>query len=162
MLKRNRFLMVFIGVAAISLLYFPRTIAQTNPSLEFFQGRGIAQGEVFARGRNAHVTWTLDGDNFNLDMTDPPSTTTQTQSRPSARLQYRGVVSRRGNDNRNFGSFTLTTRLQSFDSSETLRGISNTTGSCQLEGFAGRIVYSNCKTTIRNRSSVRFLGLEQF
>jgi hypothetical protein len=58
-------------------------------------------------------------------------------------------------------SFTLTTRVRSFDSSETLRIVTNTTGTCRIEVFDARINYINCNTVVDN-SSTRFLGLEQF
>jgi hypothetical protein len=162
MFKRSRLLVGFIGfVAVMGLFCFPRATAQTNVSMGFFQGRGIAQGAVFSRGQNAHVTLTLDGNNFSLEMTEPPRTDTQTQSRSPTRIQYRGAISRRDNENNDVSSFTLNTRVRSFDSSETLRVITNTTGTCRIEVFAARVVHSNCKTAARN-SSIRFLGLEQF
>lgn len=163
MLMQTRSRMGLIGVAAVVGLFgFSSAIAQRNPSNQFFQGRGIAQGAAFARGRNAHVTLTLEGNNFSLELTDPPATnTTNTQNQPPTRIQYRGVVSRRDNDSNNPSNFTLNTRVRSFDSTESLRVITNTAGTCRLEVFGARVVYSHCKTAA-NDSSVRFLGLEQF
>lgn len=148
-------------VAVVWLLGFAPAIAQRNPPNQFFEGRGIAQGAAFSRGRNAHVTLTMDGDNFSLELTEPPATNTTTQNRRPLRIQYRGVISRRDNDSSNSSSFTLNTRVRSFDSSENLRVLTNTAGTCRLEVFGARVVYSNCKTA-SNDSSIRFIGLEQF
>ncbi|WP_277882054.1 hypothetical protein [Phormidium tenue] len=35
-----------------------------------FQGRGVAQGAAFNRGRNANVALTFDGKNFGLELTE--------------------------------------------------------------------------------------------
>ena len=105
------------------------------------------------------MSLTLSGDNFGLEMTQPRGTHTQNQA--PARIQYRGAVARRTNDSSGPNSFTLTTRVRSFDSSETLRIITNTTGTCRIEVFDARVIYSNC-TTVTENSSARFLGLEQF
>lgn len=75
-------------------------------------------------------------------MTAPQGTHTQTQ--PTPRIQYRGVISRRNNNNSN--SFTLLNQVRSFDSSENLRVLTNTAGTCRIEVFDARVVYSNCKT----------------
>lgn len=160
MLKQKRLLIaLIIGIAAISLLWFPQAVAQTNTTSGSFLGRGIAQGAVFSQGRNADVTLTLDRDNFGLEMTQPLGSHTVNQT--PARIQYRGVVARRTNDTSGANSFTLTTRVRSFDSSETLRIITNTTGTCRIEVFDARVNYINCNTVVDN-SSTRFLGLEQF
>jgi hypothetical protein len=39
--------------------------------------------------------------------------------------------------------------------------LTNTAGTCRIEVFGARVVYSNCKIAT-NDSSTRFLGLEQF
>jgi hypothetical protein len=160
MLKQKQLLIGFIGcIAAVGLLWFPQAMAQTNINTGAFQGRGVAQGAVFSQGRNAEVTLTLDRDNFGLEMTQPRGTHTENQS--PARIQYRGAVSRRTNATSGPNSFTLTTRVRSFDSSENLRIITNTTGTCRIEVFDARVIYINCNTVADN-SSTRFLGLEQF
>jgi hypothetical protein len=159
MLNRNRLLAGLIGsVAIIGGLWLPQATAQNRPS-GTFQGRGVAQGAVFSRGRNADVSLTLNGNNFGLEMTQFGGAHTQNQA--PARIQYRGAVARRTNNSSGPNSFTLTTRVRSFDSSETLRIITNTTGTCRIEVFDARVIYSNC-TTIAENSSARFLGLEQF
>ena len=160
MWKKHHLLMGIVsGVAAVGLLKFPAAIAQTNANQEFFQGRGVAQGSVFARGRNANLSLTLDGENFSLEMTEPQ--TNSNRNRPPRRVQYRGVIVRRNEESSGRNSFVLFTRVRSFDSSETLRIISNTTGTCRLEVFDARIIDSNC-STVTDNSSTRFLGLEQF
>ncbi|BAU10932.1 hypothetical protein LEP3755_14240 [Leptolyngbya sp. NIES-3755] len=145
------------AAASLALLLLPAT-AQVTPEATRstpgrFQGRGVAQGSAFTRGRNASVGLTLDRDNFSLDMTEP--------SNRGARLQYRGVISRRNNDANNPNSFTIDTRVRSFNSSADLRVLNNTTGTCRIEIFDARIISSSC-TTVANDSSSRFMGLEQF
>jgi hypothetical protein len=160
MLKPKQLLIGFVGcIAAIGVLWFPQAMAQTSPTTGSFQGRGVAQGAVFSQGRNAEVTLTLDRDNFGLEMTQPQGTHLQNQA--PARIQYRGAVSRRTNNTNGPSSFTLTTRVRSFDSSENLRIITNTTGTCRIEVFDARVNYINC-TTVADNSATRFLGLEQF
>ncbi len=160
MLKQQRFLLGLIScIAAIGWFWFSAAEAQPNATTGSFQGRGIAQGAVFSQGRNANVALTLDGNNFGLEMTQFQGTHLQNQS--PARIQYRGQVARRTNDASGPNSFTLTTRVRSFDSSENLRIITNTTGTCRLEVFDARVIYINCNTVADN-SSTRFLGLEQF
>jgi hypothetical protein len=159
MLKPKQLLIGFIGcIAAVGLLWLPQAMAQTNATTGSFQGRGVAQGAVFSQGRNAEVTLTLDRDNFGLEMTQLGGTHTENQS---LRIQYRGIVSRRTNGTSGSNSFTLTTRVRSFDSSENLRIITNTTGTCRIEVFDARVNYINC-TTVADNSATRFLGLEQF
>jgi len=160
---RNLLSIQFIGLISVAVVvmgfWFPQAIAQTNTTTGFFQGRGIAQGAAFSRGRNANLTLTLDGENFGLEMTEPQRS--NPLNRPLVRVQYRGVVVRREQDSSNPNGFNLRTRVRSFDSSENLRVITNTTGTCRIEVFDARVVYSNC-TTAASSSSIRFMGLEQF
>lgn len=123
------------------------------------QGRGVAQGASFNRGRNANVTLTLDGENFGLEMTEilPSNVRGQTPGR----VQYRGAITRRTDDPANANSFSLFTRVRSFDSSANLRIITNTTGTCRIEVFNSRVLSSDC-STIADNSATDFLGLEQF
>lgn len=159
MLKKKRFLMgLAVGVATVGALSVPATLAQTN-NREFFQGRGIAQGSAFSQGRNANLALTLSGEDFRLEMTEPQGA--NNRGREPARVQYRGVIVRRNDEVGRRNSFILVTRVRSFDSSEALRVITNTTGTCRLEVFDARVVYSNCNA-IADDSSTRFLGLEQF
>jgi hypothetical protein len=116
-----------------------------------FQGRGVAQGSVFTRGRTANVVLTIEGDNFGLELAEPAAT--------GGRTQYRGVILRRSDESS--GGFTVRTRVRSFNSSANLRVLSNTTGTCQIEVFDSRVVSSSCNT-VASDSSIRFLGLEQF
>ncbi|RZM79428.1 hypothetical protein [Leptolyngbya iicbica] len=160
MWKQSHLLMGIVGGAAVvGLLQAPVAIAQTNANQEFFQGRGVAQGSVFARGRNANVLLTLDGENFRLEMTEPQASSNR--NRAPSRVEYRGVITRRNAEPGGQNNFVLLTRVRSFDSSETLRVISNTAGTCRLEVFDARIVDSNC-STVTDNSSTRFLGVEQF
>jgi hypothetical protein len=160
MLKRNRLLIGLVGSAVTvgTFCLLPAT-AQNRNNRDFFQGRGIAQGAAFSRGRNADLSLTLSGENFFLEMTEPQ--TTSNRNRPLSRIQYRGVIVRRNDEANAPNNFTLVTRIRSFDSSENQRVITNTTGTCRLEVFDARVTYSNC-SAIADDSSTRFLGLEQF
>ncbi|GAP98969.1 hypothetical protein [Leptolyngbya sp. NIES-2104] len=147
---------LFFGAVSFAL----PAIAQLTPNLptsassqENFQGRGVAQGSAFTRGRNANTRLTLERNNFSLEMTEP--------SGRGARLQYRGVISRRDNDANTPNSFTLNTRVQSFNSSANLRVLNNTAGTCRIEVFDARIISSTCNA-VTGDSSSRFMGLEQF
>jgi hypothetical protein len=125
-----------------------RPVAQTN-----FEGRGVAQGAAFTRGRNANVFLTIDSDNFVLELVEP---------RGSARVQYRGAVIRRQSDrSENSSSFTLDGRVRTTTSSDNLRSLNNTTGTCRVKVFDSRVNSINCNT-VTSDSSARFLGLEQF
>jgi len=128
------------------------TPAPTRPVSNNFQGRGIAQGSAFTRGRNANVVLTLDRDNFSFELAEPPGT--------RARVQYRGAIIRRTNTN-NANGFTLDGRVRSYSSSANLRVLSNTTGTCRIEVFDARVISSTCRAAT-NDSSTQFLGLEQF
>ncbi len=150
---------IVVGIAAAGLLKFPAAIAQTNANREFFQGRGIAQGSAFTNGRNANLSLTLSGENFSLEMIQPQSNVGRNQT--PARVQYRGMIVRRNLESGRPNDFILIVRVRSFDSSDTFRVISNTTGTCRLEIFDARVTYSNCNA-IATDSSTRFLGLEQF
>ncbi|MBD1872919.1 hypothetical protein H6F75_05455 [Nodosilinea sp. FACHB-131] len=147
-----------LGVALIApttQAQIPNRPAPTNLS----QGRGVAQGASFNRGRNANVTLNLDGENFGLELTEILPSNVRGQS--LARVQYRGAITRRTNDPANANSFSLFTRVRSFDSSANLRIITNTTGTCRIEVFNSRVISSDC-STIADNSSTEFLGLEQF
>ncbi len=95
---------------------------------------------------------TIDRDSFGFELAEPPGT--------RARVQYRGAVTRRTNTS-NANGFTLDGRVRSFNSSDNLRIINNTTGTCRIEVFDARVISSSCRTVINN-SSTQFLGLEQF
>jgi len=153
-----------IGVVSMPLL----TQAQTNPSdpapvapaaaqtnqRTSFDGRGVAQGAAFTRGRNADVSLSLTRSNFIFDMREPRNART--------RVQYRGSVVRqnqKGGPNSN--SFVLDGRVQTFDSSDNQRILNNTTGTCRIEVFDGRVISSTCRSATSN-STTQFLGLEQF
>ncbi|MEA5451521.1 hypothetical protein VB780_23285 [Leptolyngbya sp. CCNP1308] len=123
------------------------------------QGRGVAQGASFNRGRNANVTLNLDGENFGLELTEILPSNVRGQS--PARVQYRGAITRRTDDPASANSFSLFTRVRSFDSSANLRIITNTTGTCRIEVFDARVISSDC-STIADNSKTEFLGLEQF
>ena len=139
-----------VGQGTSSNLNLP--LAQNNRPQEF-QGRGVAQGSAFTRGRNANVSLTIDRDNFGFELAEPPGT--------RARVQYRGAVIRRTNNSTNAGNFTLDGRVRSYNSSANLRVISNTTGTCRIEVFDARVISSTCRTAA-NDSTTQFLGLEQF
>jgi hypothetical protein len=124
-----------------------------------FQGRGIAQGAAFSRGRNANVTLTLDGENFGLELMEIVPSNVRGQT--PGRVQYRGAITRRTDDPAAPNSFSLFTRVRSFDSSQNLRIVTNTTGTCRIEVFNSRVLSSSC-STIADSSETDFLGLEQF
>lgn len=129
-----------------------------TPTQGTFQGRGVARGSAFTRGRNANLTLLIEGDNYSLELLEAGGS----QSRNRARVQYRGTITRRRDaDSRNPNSFSLEMRVRSFDSSTSLRVVTNTTGTCRLEVFDARVVTSNCRTAVSD-STTEFLGLEQF
>lgn len=160
-------------VAAMSLPLLPRATAQSSEpeiliepttsghapllaqrsSQAGLQGRGIAQGSAFTRGRTANAALTIDGSNFGLELAEPPGT--------RARVQYRGSIVRQNNSSSNSNSFTLDGRVQSFNSTENLRVRGTTTGTCRIEVFDSRVISSLCNT-ISDDSRTQFLGLEQF
>jgi hypothetical protein len=131
----------------------PRPPAQTN-----FQGRGVAQGSAFTRGRNATVNLIIERDNFGFELTEPGG---RTEAGPRAQVQYRGAVIRKTNVSTNSNSFTLDGRIRSFSSSANLRVLPNTTGTCRIEVFDARVISSTCRTATAD-STTQFLGLEQF
>ncbi len=151
-----------VTVAALGVMLMAPAIAQipSRPGpTNLSQGRGVAQGAAFNRGRNANVTLTLDGENFGLELTEIQAANVRGQS--PRRVQYRGAITRRTDDPANANSFSLFTRVRSFDSSQNLRIITNTTGTCRIEVFDARVLSSNC-STIADNSETDFLGLEQF
>ncbi len=139
----------------------PSTPAVPSPAAASgsFQGRGIAQGAAFNRGRNANAVLIIERDNFSFELIEPAAASGRSQ--PPARVQYRGAITRRTNDPAGANNFTLNTRVRSFDSSQNLRIITNTTGTCRIEVFDARVISSSCNTVADN-SSTEFLGLEQF
>lgn len=141
-------------LVAISLVVLPQAMAQRSTTN--FEGRGVAQGGVFTQGRNTNVNLILDGDNFSLEMQESGG-----RSGDRGRVQYRGVVVRRSDTSTTAGNFTLNTRVRSFDSSDSLRVINNTAGTCRMEVFGARVTSVACDA-IADNSSTRFLGLEQF
>jgi hypothetical protein len=160
-------LMGLIGVvAAMGVALVPQVMAQTQsptPSrpaaMTFFQGRGIAQGAAFNQGRNANVALTLDGNNFGLELTEIQASNVRGQA--PGRVQYRGSITRRSDEPGRANSFTLNTRVSSFDSSQNLRILTNTAGTCRIEVFNARVISSSC-SAVTDNSSIQFLGLEQF
>jgi hypothetical protein len=156
MFKQTRFFLGFTAFAiATSLSLLSQTIAQTpRPSA---LGRGVANGSVFNRGRNANVSLTVNRNNFGFELTEPSSNNRSNRNK----VEYRGTVVRQTNSDRDSGSFTLDGRVQSFTSSANLRPINNTTGTCQIEVFDSRVISSTCRT-VTSDSTTRFFGLEQF
>ncbi|PSB18579.1 hypothetical protein C7B65_14890 [Phormidesmis priestleyi ULC007] len=129
----------------------------TPPAVQgTFQGRGVAQGSAFTRGRTATTVLTIDRDNFGFELTEPGGRT----DAPRARVQYRGAVIRRTNGSVP-NSFTLDGRVRSYTSSANLRVLNNTTGTCRIEVFDARVISSSCRAATAE-SSTQFLGLEQF
>ncbi len=153
MVQKNR---LFLGMAtclAVACLpLLPQARAQT-PQTEF-QGRGVAQGSAFTRGRNANVSLTITpGNNFILNLAEPAGT--------RARVEYRGSIVRQTSTSTHAGNFTLDGRVQTFDSSAATRILNNTTGTCRIEVFDARVISSTCRT-VASDSYTQFLGLEQF
>ncbi len=121
-----------------------RPVAQTN-----FEGRGVAQGAAFTKGRTANVFLTTDRDNFVLELVEP---------RGRARVQYRGAIVRQRGDNSNF---TLDGRVRTTTSSDNLRVLNNATGTCRVKVVNSLVNSINCNT-LPPDNSTHFLGLEQF
>lgn len=168
MLKQSHFLIGLVGVvAACGFCLFPPAIAQTTApapasgpaTTGVFQGRGVAQGAAFTRGRNANLNLTLDGENYSLELTEILASNVRNQT--PARVQYRGAITRRTDEPGAANSFSVFTRVRSFDTSDNLRIITNTTGTCRIDVFDARVISSSCNTASSN-SSTHFLGLEQF
>lgn len=167
MVKKSCLLIGLIGfIAALGVALIPPVMAQTSvptparpAARTVSQGRGVAQGAAFSRGRNANVSLTVDGENFGLELTEIQASNVRGQT--PARVQYRGAITRRTDEPGTANSFSLFTRVRSFDSSANLRIITNTTGTCRIEVFNARVLSSNC-STIADDSSTEFLGLEQF
>jgi hypothetical protein len=116
-----------------------------------FEGRGVAQGSTFTRGRNATAVLTIDRNNYTFELTE--------RGTGRARVRYEGIVNRQSSGGAN--SFTLDGRVQRFSSSEKLRLINVSTGNCRIEVFDARVVSSNCRSVVPN-STTQFLGVEQF
>lgn len=146
---------VLIGFAAlliaVSLPELPQANAQSRQT--GFEGKGVANGSTFTRGRNANAALSTDGNDFSLELSEPPGI--------RARVQYRGVVIRQTNDSSSPNSFTLDGRIRSFTSSANRRNLNATTGTCRIEVFDSRVVSSTCNS-VASDTSTRFLGLEQF
>lgn len=135
--------------------------SQNTPPRNGILGRGVAQGSAFTQGRSANAVLVLDRDNFSLELSEPTSSGSRGQTNPGW-VQYRGAVVRRQDDRRSgSNSFTLEARVRSFDSSLSLRVVTNTTGTCRIEVFDSRVVSSSCRTAADN-SNTQFLGVEQF
>ncbi len=123
-----------------------------RPTQNEFEGRGVAHGSVFTRGRNVNTSLTINKGRFVYNMAQPPGTRT--------RVRYQGSVVRQtpGSSAR---SFVLDGRVQTFDSSASTRIFNNTTGNCRIEVFDSRVISSSCRSVAPD-SSTQFLGLEQF
>jgi hypothetical protein len=138
-----------------SLMAQSRPTNQTN-----FEGRGVAQGSAFTRGRNASASLTVDRDNFGLELVEPMAVRGGSPT-DRARVQYRGSIIRQTNSSSNSGNFTLDGRIQSFNTTDNLRVRSVTTGTCRIEVFDSHVISSTCNSLADN-SRTQFLGLEQF
>lgn len=168
MIKQTQFLIGLTAVAtALGFAGLPNAIAQNQeqpmqigqnrPASNNFDGRGVAQGSAFTRGRNATTALTVDRDNFGFELMEMGRTDA---SAGRAQVRYRGAVIRRINGS-TANSFTLDGRVRSYDSSANLRVLSNTTGTCRIEVFDARVISSSCRAATAD-SSTQFLGLEQF
>lgn len=174
---KHRVLIGFTGLVTLSLSLLPHATAQiteqemhresARDSLRLaqatstdFQGRGVSQGSAFTKGRTANARLTVDGNNFGLELAEPPGMRGESLSN-RARVQYRGAIIRQNNGSTNSSSFTLDGRIRSFNSSDNLRVIGNTTGTCRIEVFDSRVISSTCRA-VANDSTTQFLGLEQF
>lgn len=123
-----------------------------RPAQNEFDGRGVAHGSVFTRGRNVNTSLTINQGRFVYNMAQPPGT--------RVRVRYQGSVARQTPGN-SPNSFVLDGRVQTFDSSASTRIFNNTTGTCRIEVFDARVISSNCRSVAPD-SSTQFLGLEQF
>lgn len=128
------------------------TSPQRNREQTNFQGRGVAQGASFNRGRNVNANLIVNQGRFTLELFEPTGT--------RARVQYRGSVMRQNNTNTP-NSFVLDGRVQNFDSSINQRIVNNTTGNCRIEVYNSRVNSSTCRTPGPD-SNTDFLGLERF
>ncbi len=125
----------------------------TRPTTQpTFEGRGVAHGATFTRGRNVNVSLNISQGRFVFNMAEPPGT--------RARVRYQGAVVRQNNTSTP-NSFTLDGRVQTFDSSASNRIFNNTTGTCRIEVFDARVISSTCRAASSD-SATQFLGLEQF
>lgn len=129
-------------------------IAQTRPTptRSEFEGRGVAHGSVFTRGRNANVSLIVNQGRFDYNLAQPPGT--------RIRVRYQGTVVRQ-TPGSTPNSFVLDGRVQTFDSSASTRIFNNTTGTCRIEVFDARVISSTCRSVAPD-SKTDFLGLEQF
>jgi hypothetical protein len=148
-----------LGIALLAPVVTQAQIPNRPAPINLAQGRGVAQGAAFNRGRNVNTSLTLDGENFGLELTEIVPSNVRGQT--PGRVQYRGAITRRTDDPASPNSFSLFTRVRSFDSSANLRIITNTTGTCRIEVFNSRVLASTC-STVADNSSTEFLGLEQF
>lgn len=131
----------------------PSQMTRPAPSQRDLEGRGVAHGSVFTKGRNVNVSLTINQGRFVYNLAQPPGTRT--------RVRYQGSVARQNNTGSNARSFTLDGRVQTFDSSASTRIFNNTTGTCRIEVFDSRVISSSCRAVAPD-SSTQFLGLEQF
>jgi hypothetical protein len=129
----------------------PEPASRQRPPQTEFDGRGIAHGAVFNRGRNANATLSINQGRFTFNMAEPPGT--------RVRVRYQGSVARQ-TPGRTAGEFTLDGRVQTFDSSASNRIFNNTTGTCRIEVFNSRVVASTCRSVAPD-STTDFLGLER-
>lgn len=129
----------------------PATTSPQRAPQNQFDGRGIAHGSVFNRGRNANVTLSVNRDRFTLFMTEPPGT--------RVRAEYQGAIARQTPGAR-AGEFVLDGRVQTFSSSASTRIFNNTTGTCRIEVYNSRVVASTCRSVAPD-SNTEFLGLER-
>jgi hypothetical protein len=129
-------------------------IAQTRPAptRTEFEGRGVAHGSVFSRGRNVNGSLTINQGRFDYNIAQPPGT--------RIRVRYQGAVARQ-TPGSTPNSFVLDGRVQTFDSSASTRIFNNTTGTCRIEVFDARVISSTCRSVAPD-SKTDFLGLEQF
>jgi hypothetical protein len=129
----------------------PQPATRQRPPQNEFDGRGIAHGAVFNRGRNANVTLSLNQGRFVLNLAEPPGT--------RVRVRYQGSVARQTPGGAP-GEFVVDGRVQTFDSSASNRIFNNTTGTCRIEVYNSRVVSSTCRSVAPD-STTQFLGLER-
>lgn len=124
------------------------------PSGRNYQGRGIASGSVFTKGRQTDATLNVANNNFTFGL--------ETPSRLGLRVQYRGTVTRqRSGSSLGRNGFVLEGRIRNFASSVTGMRSVPSIGTCRVEVFDSRVVSSECDTAVY-QNSTRFQGLQQF
>jgi hypothetical protein len=120
-----------------------------------FAGRGRARGSVFGTQKQAtEASFNFNQQRFSLGIFTP--------SGVEQSVQYQGIIKEIRNTNpNNPNSFLVEATVDSFASSLNNRRVVDTTGTCRLEVFDGRLIEVSCSTNLPNSTTV-FTGMKQF